>query len=259
MSDKIILHIPHSSTNIPEEYVKTFSADNETIKKNLIALTDYATDDLFDHSEHQNKIILPISRLLCDVERYQNDEEEIMSKKGMGVLYTKGANGETLRQADADLREEIINKYYKPHHDNLLKSILDIVDNKGYCIIIDAHSFPSKPLPYEIDQNLVRPDFCIGTDSIHTPESLIKVICNCINSMGYSFELNRPYSGTMIPLPLYNAGVPIISVMIEVYRKLYMYKVKQCSGPQYEITKKALNKILDVIDLWSNNLKNKIE
>ncbi len=250
MDNNLLIHIPHSSMNIPEKYTNFFSANSETIKRNLIKLTDFSTDDLFNHPKHQNRLIFPVSRLLCDVERYLNDEDEIMSKIGMGVVYTKGAYGEMLRPSNEDLRTEIINKYYKSHHEKLFEEVMNIVNEYGQCIIVDAHSFPSKPLPYELNQNEDRADFCVGTDPIHTPVSLVKNICDCITKMGYSVELNKPYSGTIVPLKLYSSDVPVISVMIEVNRRLYMDEINQSISSSYDITKKAIHEIIDIIDGW---------
>lgn len=248
--DNLIVHIPHSSMYFPVEYAGSFSADSETIKRNLIALTDFATDDLFCHPQHQNRLIFPISRLLCDVERFRSDDDEIMSKRGMGVVYTHGAYGELLRSNSETLRIEILERYYDTHHDLLLKAVTSAVAEHGYCIILDAHSFPSKPLPYELDQNPDRADFCIGTDIIHTPETLSKTICCCITKMGYTVEMNKPYSGTIVPLSLFGTRVPVMSVMVEVNRRLYMDETSQKLLPQYDRTKTAICRIFDTITEW---------
>lgn len=250
MSDKILVHIPHSAMTIPDEYVSSFTADSKIIEKNLIALTDFSTDDLFNHPNHQNRLIFPVSRLLCDVERFEKDEDEIMAKVGMGVVYTKGINGEILRPFNDNLRKRIIDQYYKPHHKKLLEEVRRIVNENNYCIIIDAHSFPSKPSRYELYQDTKRADFCIGTDSFHTPRSLVRVICNCIEKMGYNVEENKPFSGTIVPLDLYGSSVPVFSVMIEVNRRLYMDEVNQTRNEHYDTVKKAIDKIIDVIDGW---------
>ena len=251
MSNKLIIHIPHSSMDIPKKHLDTFTADSETILQNQIALTDYATDDLFNHLNHQNRLVFPVSRLLCDVERYENDEDEIMVNRGMGVVYTHGAYGEKLRLTNVNLRNEIVQLYYKPHHNQLLKAVQTMIDEEGYCIIVDAHSFPSKPLPYEFDQNPDRADFCIGTDDYHTPASLVKCITDYLREMKYSVELNKPYSGTMIPLELYNKGVPVISVMIEVNRRLYMDEATVTRSSGYDSTKRTINNLLDIISEWT--------
>jgi N-formylglutamate amidohydrolase len=65
--------------------------------------------------------------------------------------------------------------------------------------------------------------------------------------MGYTVELNKPYSGTIVLLPLYGSGAPVISVMIEVNRRLYMDESNQIISLQFDATKKSVFKILDAI------------
>ena len=250
MNDNMLIHIPHSSMYIPQEYMRYFQVDLEIIQQNIVQLTDFKTDDLFDHPAHRNRLVFPISRLLCDVERFRNDQDEIMTKKGMGVCYTHGASGEVLHPYSESLRAEIINRYYDPHHTQLLAMSKEIIENQGSCIIVDAHSFPSKPLPYEIDQDDDRADFCIGTDAIHTPLGLSKAVSKCIEGLGYSVALNKPFSGTIVPLSMLGGTEKIFSVMIEINRKLYMDESTQTILPAYDDIKAAVNKILESISTF---------
>ncbi len=66
----------------------------------------------------------------------------------------------------------IYQRYYDPHHARLETLVAEKLEASSKCLIIDCHSFPSKPLPYEPDQSANRPDICIGTDEFHTPKWL---------------------------------------------------------------------------------------
>lgn len=81
----VILHIPHSSTTIPKEYIKDYYLDEEEIQKELLHMTDMYTDDLFQIDCGQ-RIVFQYSRLFCDVERFIDSNEEPMEKVGMGFL-----------------------------------------------------------------------------------------------------------------------------------------------------------------------------
>ena len=50
-------------------------------------MTDLGIDELFKDYECI-KVIPKYSRLYCDVERFKDDDKEIMSKYGEGVVYT---------------------------------------------------------------------------------------------------------------------------------------------------------------------------
>jgi len=114
------------------------------------------------------------SRLVIDPERFEKDEEEIMASKGMGAVYTKTSYQQILRKDfSAEEKEKLLSAYFRPYHKAVALEVQNTLEQFGRCLIIDCHSFPSKPLPYELDQSSDRPDICIGTDPFHTPEELV--------------------------------------------------------------------------------------
>jgi N-formylglutamate amidohydrolase len=79
--NKIILHIPHYSTVIPT--LQGFSATLNELEAEDLKLTDWYIDDLF-YSSYDDKIIAPFTHIFCDVERFSENENEVMSKFLMG-------------------------------------------------------------------------------------------------------------------------------------------------------------------------------
>ena len=150
----LILHIPHASKNIPLK--KGFVIDNTKIKEEILKLTDWFTDDLF-YSKVDTQIIAPFSRVFCDVERFSDDDQEEMFKLGMGALYTRCDDNTFSRVVTTDLRKEILDNYYWPHHENLNNSVKTQLKLKGTCLIVDCHSFPKTPLLKGVNQRKNRP------------------------------------------------------------------------------------------------------
>jgi N-formylglutamate amidohydrolase len=241
---KLILHIPHSSTEIPllDGYVST----HDEIQQEIIKLTDWYTDDLFE-SETDHKIVAPFSRIFCDVERFADDELEIMSKVGMGVLYEKLDSDELLRKVSPELREKILNDYYWKHHDFFKSSVEQLLELNGECLIIDCHSFPSTPLLKAIDQNKNRPDFNIGTDSFHTPKKYIDASVTYFENLGYSLGVDWPYSGSIVPLKYYQKEKKVSSIMLEINRKLYLNEPTNEKSIEYEKTKKVVEGYINML------------
>jgi hypothetical protein len=57
-------------------------------------MTDAHTDELFPVTPFEaERVVFPVSRLVCDVERFSSDEDEPMASRGMGVFYTRTAVG----------------------------------------------------------------------------------------------------------------------------------------------------------------------
>ena len=113
------------------------------------------------HFQIQKKIIVfPVSRLVVDPERFSEDFQEPMNQVGMGVTYTKGSLRQPLReQLTKAKHQELLERYYIPHHQKLTEAVEGALLANGHCLIIDGHSFPAWPLPYELQQTAFRPDF----------------------------------------------------------------------------------------------------
>jgi N-formylglutamate amidohydrolase len=244
---KLILHIPHSSTNIP--FSKAYVDDETKIQKEIIKLTDWYTDELF-YSDYDEMIVTPFSRLFCDVERFENDQDEIMSKVGMGVLYERFDDDEVLRTVTPQYRENVIRDYYKVHHHRLTQVVSTQLEKEGSALIIDCHSFPSTPLLKAIEQSNNPPDFNIGTDLFHTPTELTEIAIDYFHNLGYSCGLDWPYSGTIVPMKYYKKNKNAYSIMLEVNRKLYLNESTNEKSAEFE-------KIKKVIEGFLNNLKDK--
>ncbi len=225
----IIINVPHSSTYIPPEELRYFTTPY--LKHELDVMTDHYCDDLYDAGNRM--IRFPVSRLVCDPERFRDDHDEIMASVGMGAVYTACSDGSKLRAVTAAHREEILEKYYDPYHKELEDAVEDSLREYGKCLIIDGHSFPAVPLSYESDQNINRPDICIGTDESHTPPGIRKILYRFFVERGYSVEINRPFAGCIVPIKHYQKDLRVMSVMIEINRGLYIDNdIKKTGGYQ---------------------------
>jgi N-formylglutamate deformylase len=242
MSPKIILHVPHSSINIPLQ--DGYTMDANTIEKEIIKLTDWYTDDLF-YSASDEMIIAPFSRLFCDPERFEDDNLEVMAKVGMGVLYTKNDLGETMRNVNPELRENILSQYYRPHHQRLSKAVNKQLELNGKALIIDCHSYPSKPMIRDLSQNPDRPDFNIGTDAFHTPQSLIDCSVEFFKKKGCSLGIDWPYSGSIVPMEHYKKNKNVASIMLEINRDLYLNEPTNEKSVNYEKIKQVTGEYLE--------------
>ena len=208
-------------------------------------MTDHYCDEIFCMGNRS--VVFPVSRLVCDPERFRDDRQESMSSVGMGAVYTRTHNGCLLRTVDDVQRERILKRYYDPHHAALTAAVQYALDQTGRCLIIDGHSFYPKPLPYEMDQSGLRPDFCIGTDPCHTPKALAGKAIRFLQGKGYTVEVNAPFAGALVPLAYYQKDLRVSSMMIEINRGLYMRE----NGTRSE----AFQSICEVVQILISVLK----
>ena len=240
----IVLHIPHASRHIPDEYLKFFTLSKKDLEIEILKMTDHFTDELFDVSgDNIHQLKFPISRLLVDVERFEKDELEAMFKVGMGCVYEKTHDGKPLKLVK-NIKEELINKFYKTHHKNFTKLVGNKLNENNKVLIIDCHSFPQHPLPYEFNQEMDRPEICIGTDNFHTSEELKNSFGEMFEGLNFTVKYNAPFKGSIVPLKFYNKDKRIQSVMIEVRRDLYMDEKSGEKSSKFYYIKNIIKKTL---------------
>ena len=240
MKNSTLLHIPHASTVIPGNYLASFR--QAILPHEIEVMTDWFCDELFDCG--RDRIVFPISRLVCDVERFRDDKQEIMADIGMGVTYQCTSTLEPLRSITEDEKGEILSQYYDSHHENFERAVEKKLRTFGYCLIIDCHSFYPTALPYELCQTKSRPDFCIGTSDYHTPSKVVDQIACFLSECGYSVNVDSPFAGTIVPMKYYEKDKRVYSVMIEINRKTYM-DMPGIKSAQFSVIHSVINECIE--------------
>ena len=220
----IVLHIPHASTTVPDDVREQFLIDREELDREINLLTDHATDLIFKAAfPKATACEFPVSRFVVDPERFEDDAEESMAETGMGMIYTHGTQCQPIRRELTHAeRESLLEKYYRPHHDELTWAVQRHLEKNGKYLVLDCHSFPAKALPCEHDQDARRPQFCVGTDRFHTPETLVANVERELTCSGFNVARDEPYKGSLVPLEYSQRDRRVQSLMIEVNRSLYM-------------------------------------
>ncbi len=239
--NKIILHIPHSSIQIP--FYDGYLVDEKVLKEERLLLTDWYTDDLFNHPD-TNSVVADFSRIFCDVERFSNDSIEIMSKVGMGVLYENRDNGTPLRKVTDEMRTRVLEEFYNPHHQRLNDAIEKQLSQFGKALILDCHSFPNIPFKRDLNQNLDRPDYNIGADEFHTASDLLEVAKQFFIDRNLTFGINTPYSGSIVPMKYYGKNINVQTIMLEINRKLYLNGNTNDKSENYQVVKETVQEFI---------------
>ena len=82
----LIVHVPHSSVVIPENFRPQFALTDFELDAEILAMTDMYTDELFHATIELGGMMFinRTSRLVMDPERFPDSQGEPMSAKGMG-------------------------------------------------------------------------------------------------------------------------------------------------------------------------------
>jgi N-formylglutamate amidohydrolase len=218
-----VAHIPHAGLAIPLDVRAGILLDDASLRRQLVQLTDWHTDRLFGWlpAAGATAFVNRTSRLVIDPERFPDDALEPMAALGQGAVYTRTTDGRPLRSGDPMDRAHLVATFYQPYHAALTALVERVLARHGRCLLIDGHSFGSVPLPSEHDQAPDRPDVCIGTDPIHTPEALARALETAFAADGLRVKRDSPFAGALVPLTHHGRDLRVTSVMLEIRRGLY--------------------------------------
>ncbi len=249
----VVGHVPHASTAIPPAVREEILLDDEGLARELMRLTDWYTDELFDWLRDRGAAMFVnrLSRLVFDPERFADDAQEPMASVGQGAVYTRTTSGEPLRTPTVEERAQRITELFEPYHEALSEVVASQLERFGRCTLIDCHSFATRPLPSERDQRPDRPDICIGTDPFHTPAALTADLERALRAEGFDVRRDSPFSGCLVPLGSYQRDRRVASVMVEVRRGLYCDETTGERLPGYTDVRDALERALTASEvLW---------
>lgn len=216
-------HLPHAGTVIPAEVRAGITLDDAALDRQRLLLTDHLTDRLFDWLPGVGAatFVNRTSRLVVDPERFPDDAQEPMAALGQGAVYTRTTDGEPMRPDGSAARGALMRRFFEPYHAALTGLVERTLERHGRCLIIDGHSFGTVPLPSERDQAPDRPDICLGTDPIHTPEALFATLDAAFRGAGFSVKRDSPFAGSLVPLRHHGRDRRVTTVMLEIRRGLY--------------------------------------
>jgi N-formylglutamate amidohydrolase len=178
----------------------------------------------------------PVSRLVVDIERFPDDEDEPMAARGMGAIYRVTSSLAPLRRPlSPEERATLMRTWYAPHHSRLERAVAEALQRHGRCLVIDCHSFPSNALPYEqADPAVARPDICIGTDAFHTGDDIATAFTEAFRHSGWTVAVDQPFAGALVPASRYRRDPRVGAVMIEVNRRLYLDERDATKRPDFD-------------------------
>ncbi|MET7571460.1 N-formylglutamate amidohydrolase [Streptomyces sp. NPDC005492] len=220
----VILHVPHAAREIPADVRADILLDGPALERELDHITDSHTARIAAEAARACalspwRFVNRLSRLVVDPERFPDEREEMLAV-GMGAVYTRTTHRAELRAADHD-PEPLLDRYFRPYARAMTQAVADRLAATGRAVVIDVHSYPTAPLPYELHGTGPRPPVCLGTDAFHTPPTLLAAAHQAFAGCG-EVGVGSPFSGTYVPLEFYGKEPAVSALMVELRRDAYM-------------------------------------
>ncbi|WP_282088415.1 N-formylglutamate amidohydrolase [Streptomyces tendae] len=245
----VILHVPHSSREIPADVRSGIVLSGAELERELDHMTDSHTAELAGRAAALAgltpwRFVNRASRLVVDPERFPDEREE-MTAVGMGAVYTRTSHREVLRPDGTD-PEPLIERYFRPYARAMTEAVADRLAATGRAVIVDVHSYPTRPLPYELHAEGPRPPVCLGTDAFHTPPGLLAAAREAFAPCGGT-GLDSPFGGTYVPLDFYGTRAEVGALMVEIRRDTYMTEPGGPAGPGLSRLAESLAALVDAV------------
>ncbi|MFE2630492.1 N-formylglutamate amidohydrolase [Streptomyces sp. NPDC059374] len=245
----VILHVPHSSREIPAGVRSGIVLDDAALERELDHITDAHTASIAEAAARAAgvtpwRFVNRLSRLVVDPERFPDGREEMLAV-GMGAVYTRTTHREPLRPDGTD-PEPLVERYFRPYAQAMTDAVADRLAATGRAVIVDVHSYPADPLPYELHADGPRPPVCLGTDSFHTPPALLAAAREAFAPCGET-GLDSPFAGTYVPLEFYGEDPRVSALMVEIRRDTYMTEPGGPAGPGLTRLAGALAALVDAV------------
>ncbi|MEU8473397.1 N-formylglutamate amidohydrolase [Streptomyces sp. NPDC029006] len=245
----VLLHVPHSARAVPDDVRGGILLDDAGLERELDHITDAHTAEIAERAAalagvRPWRFVNRLSRLVVDPERFPDEREEMLAA-GMGAVYTRTTHRGELRPADTD-PEPLLARYFRPYAEAMTQAVAGRLAATGRAVIIDVHSYPAAPLPYELHGAGPRPPVCLGTDSFHTPPALTEAACRAFAGCGET-GLDSPFAGTYVPLEFYGTDARVGALMVEIRRDVYMTEPGGPAGPGLDRLASALATLVDAL------------
>ncbi|MGO4633382.1 N-formylglutamate amidohydrolase [Streptomyces sp. 2RAF24] len=245
----VLLHVPHSSRTVPAEVRAGIVLGDEELARELDHITDAYTEDIAAEAAANAgaapwRFVNRLSRLVVDPERFPDEREEMLSV-GMGAVYTRTTHRAELRPAGFD-PAPLVGRYFDPYARAMTDAVAERLAAAGRAVIVDVHSYPTEPLPYELHGAGPRPPVCLGTDAFHTPPGLLAAARKAFAGFG-EVGTDSPFAGTYVPLAHYGRDPRVSALMVEIRRDQYMTEPGGPAGPGVRALGAALAELVDAV------------
>ncbi len=261
----LVLDSPHSGVNYPEDF--GFSSDFAALRR----AEDTHVEKLYDFAPAMGvgwieaffpRSYLDANRSLSEFDLSMIDGEWIEAvategvflakvKLGKGLVWRTTDDGAPIYQRRLSVAEvqARIDNCWRPYHDAVAAAIDRAWQTHGYSIHVNCHSMPAVAQAQATDSpGEAHADFVIGDrDGTTAHVALSSLVCQHLESKGYSVAYNHPYKGVELVRRYSNPAQHRHSIQLEINRKLYMNELDRELIPNHTALRRDLRSLVELL------------
>ena len=251
-SHDYILSIPHSGVLIPAHFANRFDLSSKCIKE-----IDLLSDVLYEGLDGL-QIVCRLAPFFIDMNRPKksDDTKDLpYHLKNTATEYYTVDDELLLKQPYSIKEREYVESFFDLYHAIIEYLAQNMIKERGYALIIDAHSMSSVGWGRVFDKGEERSNFVVGTlDDESADSEIIQSFCDGIKSAAGRYNLNlthaknEPYSGGFITRTHHDPKNMIHVIQLEVTMGTYMYEADESdSTKRYALKQPRLKIVQDIV------------
>jgi glutathione synthase/RimK-type ligase-like ATP-grasp enzyme/N-formylglutamate amidohydrolase len=251
-SNDYILSIPHSGVLVPEAFKDRFDLGDECLKE-----IDLLSDVLYEGLDGL-QVVSRLAPFFVDMNRTRNGFEAENLPKHLtnpATEYHTIKDEKMLKQPYTGDEFAHIIRYYDLYHNIIYLLAENMIRERGYALIIDAHSMSSVGWGRVYDEGRARSNFVVGTlDDKSADSEIIHSFCQALDSvaqrhrLGLTTAKNEPYSGGFITRKHNDPDSKVHVIQLEVTMDTYMYEaVEKDKSRRYALKQPRLKMVQDIV------------
>ncbi len=251
-TNNYILSVPHSGILIPEAYRPKFDLGPNCLKE-----IDLLSDILYEGLDGL-QVVCRLAPFFVDMNRSRDgdkDDDLPSHLTNPATEYYTIENKTLLNEPYNPQQEKDVLQYYDLYHDILEYLTDQMIKEKGYALIIDAHTMSSVGWGRVYDEGKERSNFVVGTlddqsadsEIIHDFVEALKSAAK-VHKLGLSVSKNKPYGGGFITRKHHDPENYIHVIQLEVTMDTYMYEpVEEEAIKRYALKQPRLKMVQDIV------------
>ena len=249
-----VFHLPHDGGEFPPELMRSVCVPREQFLRYHEKMRDRDVLQVVPYRwrDGDHLVFFPVSRLLCDVERFIGPQE-VMERYGMGYCYERSYDGRHIKRVDDELLART-RALYDRHH-----RLLDgLCQRHERILLIDVHSFSDDIVPAAfLTTGRDLPDVCIGADPAFSDPEPISIAEEVLRQAGFSTAVNYPYSGCMVPNCVLSGAFNgrFSGLMLEFNKRVYCDPQERSSPDRLKLLRDLVGQI--VLEINTGKMQNK--